>query len=172
MIFPWRDMVFLSWQQKLHKEVPGHYSSESMALHLTPWISFPSNPRSLGWEPNRAKRWRPCSGDGDHRRWGLRGGKGTGAHEGSYAPRVESWGGRMGRVRRRPETTAAGSTSTARLRRWTWAKILRTRTSESWGTCTCHQFDENMLDRGNSTETDAAAARKNAGERRESTVMH
>jgi hypothetical protein len=53
-----------------------------------------------------------------------------------------------------------------------WAKILRTRTSESWGTCTCHQFDENMLDRGNSTETDAAAARKNAGERRESTVMH
>jgi hypothetical protein len=29
-----------------------------------------------------------------------------------------------------------------------------------------------MLDRGNSTETDAAVARKNAGERRESSVMH
>jgi hypothetical protein len=29
-----------------------------------------------------------------------------------------------------------------------------------------------MLDRGNSTETDAAAARKNAGEHRGGTVMH
>jgi hypothetical protein len=52
------------------------------------------------------------------------------------------------------------------------ASNLRTSTSESWRTCTCHQLDEIMLDRGNSTETDAAAARKNAGERREGTVMH
>jgi hypothetical protein len=29
-----------------------------------------------------------------------------------------------------------------------------------------------MLDRGESTETDAAAARKNAGERREGSVVH
>jgi hypothetical protein len=172
MIFPWRDMVFLSWQQKLHKEVPGHYSTESMALQETPCTSISSNPKSLGWEPNRAERGRPCSGDGGRRRWGPRGGKGTGAHEGPYAPRVEGWNGRKEGSRREPEAAAEGSTATRVLRRWTSAANLRTRTSESWGTCTCHQFDENMLDRGNSTETDAAAARKNAGERRESTVMH
>jgi hypothetical protein len=80
--------------------------------------------------------------------------------------------GRNSGIRLEPEVTAEGSLSTAELRWRTSASNLRTRTSESWGMCTCHQLDENMLDRGNSTETDAAAARKNAGERRGGTVMH
>jgi hypothetical protein len=166
MIFPRIDIAFLNWQQYLHMGVPGYYLPESMALQKTPWTFNSSNTRSLGWDPNRAKRRRPCSGDGGHRRRGPRAGKGLGAYGDPVAPLVEGWGGRKSRARRRPETAAAGSTSTTRLRRWTSTKDLCTRTSESRRTCTCNQLDENMLDHGGSTETEAAAVRKNAGERR------
>jgi hypothetical protein len=66
---------------------------------------------------SRTRRGRSCSGNGGHRRRGLRGGKGAGAHEGSVAPRVGGWGGRNDRSRRGPEVAAEGSPSTARLRR-------------------------------------------------------
>jgi hypothetical protein len=42
---------------------------------------------------SRAKRGWLCSGDDGHRRRGLRGGEGAGAHDGSVAPRVEGRGG-------------------------------------------------------------------------------
>jgi hypothetical protein len=115
---------------------------------------------------------RPCSSDGGHRRRGPSAGIGSGAYCGLDALRVVDGDGRNSGVRLEPEVTAEGSPSTAELRWRMSASNLRTSTSESWGTCTCHQLDEIMLDRGNSTETDAAAARKNAGERREGTVMH
>jgi hypothetical protein len=172
MIFPWRDIAFLSWQQYLHKEVPRHYSSESTPLHKPPWTSIPSNPRSLDWEPKQSKAGRPCSGDDDHRRRGPRSGKSSGSYCGLVALLVVDGDGRNGEVRLEPEVTAEGSPSTAELRWRTSTSNLRTRTSESWGTCTCHQLDEHMLDRWDSTETDAAAARKNAGERRKGTVVH
>jgi hypothetical protein len=66
---------------------------------------------------SRAKRRRPCSGDGGHRRRGLRAGKGAGAYEGSAQPRVEGWGGRNGEARRGPEAAVEGSPSTVRFRR-------------------------------------------------------
>jgi hypothetical protein len=37
--------------------------------------------------------------------------------------------------------------------------------SETRGTCRYHQLEENVLDQRGPTETDAAATRKNAGER-------
>jgi hypothetical protein len=172
MIFPWRDIAFLSWQQYLHKEVPRHYSSESTPLHKTPWTSIPSNPRSLDWEPKQSKAGRPCSGDGGHRRWGPSAGIGLGAYGDPVAPLVEGWDGRKEGSRWGPEAAAEGSTAMRVLWRWTATKDLRTRFSELRGTCTCHQLDENMLDRGESTETDAAAARQNAGERRKGSVVH
>jgi hypothetical protein len=165
-------MVFLIWQQKLHKEVPGHYSSESMALQETPWVSESSNPRPLAVNPNRVRSGRPCSGDGGHRRRGPSAGIGSGAYCGLVVLRVVDGDGRNSGIRLEPEVTAEGSTATRVLRRWTWAKILRTRTSESWGTCTYQQLDEFMQDWGSLTETEAAAARKIAGERRESSVVH
>jgi hypothetical protein len=66
-------------------EVPRHYSTESIALQKTPWVSIPSNPRSLAVNPNRARRGRWCSGDGDHRRRGPRAGKDSGSYCGLVA---------------------------------------------------------------------------------------
>jgi hypothetical protein len=66
--------------------------------------------------PSRAKRGWSCSGDGGHRRRGLREGKGAGAQEGSVAPRVEGWGGQKNGSRRKPEVAAEGSPSTTRFR--------------------------------------------------------
>jgi hypothetical protein len=143
-----------------------------MTLHLTPWRSFSSNPRSLGMNPSRAEQWRPCSGDGGRRRRGPRAGIGSRAYCGRVGLRVVDEDDRNSDVRPEPEVTAEGSTATRLLRRWTSANNLRTRTSETWGTCTCHQFDEDVQDWRSSTETEAAAARKIAGERREGAVVH
>jgi hypothetical protein len=141
-------------------------------MHLTPWFSFPSNPRSLTVNQNRARWRRPCSGDGGHRRRGSRAGKGSGSYCGLVALLVVDGDGRNSGVRLEPEVTAEGSPSTAELRWRTLATDLCKSFSETRGMCRCHQLDENMLDRGGSTETDAAAARKNAGERRGGSVVH
>jgi hypothetical protein len=66
---------------------------------------------------SRARRGWSCSGDGGHRRRGLRAGEDSGAYSGSVAPLVEGWGGREEGSRRGPEVAAEGSPSTARLRR-------------------------------------------------------
>jgi hypothetical protein len=85
-------------------------------MHITPWVSIPSNPRSLAGDRSRARRRRPCSGDGGHRRRGPRARKGSGTHGGLVALRVEDGDGRNGGVRLEPEMTAEGSPSTAELR--------------------------------------------------------
>jgi hypothetical protein len=85
-------------------------------MHLTPWISFPSNPRSLGWEPNRAKRRRPCSGDGGRRRRGPGAGIGSEAYGDLVALLVVDGDGRNSGIRLEPEMTAEGSTATRVLR--------------------------------------------------------
>jgi hypothetical protein len=143
MIFPWIDTEFLSWQLYLHKEVLWNYSSESMVVHITPWTFDSSNPRSLAVNQSRARRGRPCSGDGGHRRRGPRAGKGSGTHGGLVALLVEDWDGRRERSRRGPEAAAERSPSTAVLRRWTSAANLRTSFSETQGTCRYHQLEEN-----------------------------
>jgi hypothetical protein len=171
MIFPRIAIAFLSWQQYLHKGVLGYYFSESKAMHITPWVSIPSNPRSLAVNQSRARRERPCSGDGGHRRRGPRAGEDSGAYCGLVALLVEDWKGRNRRARRGPEAAAEGSPSTAVLRRWTSAASLRTSFSETRGTCTCNQLNENTLDQRWPTETEAAATKKNAGERRGGAVV-
>jgi hypothetical protein len=86
-------------------------------MHITPWVSIPSNPRSLAGDRSRARRGQPCSGDGGHRRRGPRAGEDSGAYCGLVALLVEDWKGRNSRARRGPETAAEGSPSTAVLRR-------------------------------------------------------
>jgi hypothetical protein len=115
-------------------------------MHLTPWISFPSNPRSLAVNPNRAKRGRPCSGDGGHRRRGSRAGKSSGSYCGLVALLVVDGDGRNGGVRLEPEVTAEGSPSTAELRWRTLASNLCISFSETRGTCRYHQLEEDVLD--------------------------
>jgi hypothetical protein len=66
--------------------------------------------------PNRARQWRPCSGDGGHRRRGPRAGTSSAAYGGSVAPLVEDGDGRNGGVRQGPETAAEGSTATTMFR--------------------------------------------------------
>jgi hypothetical protein len=66
---------------------------------------------------SRPRKGQSCSGDGGHRRRGLRGGKGAGAHDGLVALLVEDWDGRRERSRRGPEAAAERSPSTAVLRR-------------------------------------------------------
>jgi hypothetical protein len=90
---------------------------------------------------NRARRGRPCSGDGGHRQRGLRAGEDSGAYGGSVTPLVEGWGDRKDGDRLEPEMVAARSPSTVRFRRSTSAMDLRTRTSESRGTCRYNQLE-------------------------------
>jgi hypothetical protein len=66
---------------------------------------------------SRARRRRPCSGDGGHRRRGPRAGKGSGAYGGLVALLVEDWDGRRERSRRAPEAAAEGSPLTVVLQR-------------------------------------------------------
>jgi hypothetical protein len=146
MIFPWRDIVFLSWQPNLHKEVPRHYSSESILLHKTPWSSISSNPKPLVWEPRQSKVRRPCSGDGGHRRRGPSAGIGSGAYCGLVALRVVDGDGRNSGVRLEPEVTAEESPSTAELRWRTLATDLCKSFSETQGRCRYYQLEEVVLD--------------------------
>jgi hypothetical protein len=90
---------------------------------------------------SRARRGRPCSGDGGHQRRGPRAGEDSGAYGGPVAPLVEGWGGRKEGSRRGPGMVAARSPSTARFWRSTSAKDLRTRSSESRGTCRYNQLE-------------------------------
>jgi len=41
-------MIFQNFSQIFEKDPLGHYSSESIAVHLAPWICFNSCTRSLG----------------------------------------------------------------------------------------------------------------------------
>jgi hypothetical protein len=127
-------------------EVPWHYSTESTPLHKTPWTSIPSNPKSLAVNPNRAKRGRPCTGDGGHRRRGPRAGKGSGPYCGLVALLVVDGDGRNTGVRLEPEVTAEGSPSTAELWWRTLATDLCKSFSETRGKCGYYQLEEVVLD--------------------------
>jgi hypothetical protein len=69
MNFPRIVIAFLSWQHKLHKRSFGYYSSESKAMHKTPWIFDSSKPRSLSRRLKQSKggaavfrrRWSPAA---------------------------------------------------------------------------------------------------------------
>jgi hypothetical protein len=125
---------------------PRHYSIESIALQKTPWVSFPSNPKSLAVNPNRA-RWRQsCSGDGGHRRRGSRVGKGLGSYCGLVALLVVDGDGRNSGVLLEPEVTAEGSPSTAELRWRTLSIDLCKSFSETRGMCRYYQLEEVVLD--------------------------
>jgi hypothetical protein len=117
------------------------------------------------------KGW-PCSGEGDHRRRGLRGGGDSGTHDGSGAPCVEGCDGRKSGSRREPEVAAERSPSTARLRRSMSTGDLRTSFSELWGRCRCNQSEVYGSDEGQPAKTVAAAAGMDAGERREGDARH
>jgi hypothetical protein len=90
---------------------------------------------------SRARRGRPCSGDGGHRRRGPRAGKDSGAYGGLVALLVEDWDGRNSRARRGPKAAAEESTAATVLRRSTSAKVLCMRASESRGTCRYNQLE-------------------------------
>jgi hypothetical protein len=146
MIFPWIDIEFQIWQHNYTRGSFGHYSAESKTLQKTPWSSISSNPKSLARDRSRARRGRSCSGDGGHRRQGLRGGKGSGAYGGSVAPRVEGWGDRKDGSRRGPEVAAERSTTTTVFRRSTLAENLRMSFSKTRGRCRCNRLDEYVLE--------------------------
>jgi hypothetical protein len=81
-----------------------------MVVHITPWIFDSSNPRSLAVNQSRARRGRPCSGDGGHRRRGLRAGKDSGAYGGPVALLVEDWDGREREISTRTRGGGGGVT--------------------------------------------------------------
>jgi hypothetical protein len=166
MIFPWIDIEFQSWQHNYIRGSFGYYLSESKGVQIAPWTFKSFNTRSLSWRQTQSKGRMAVFRRGRSPAARSKGGRGCRSSRGFCCTSRRGWGGRKDGSWRGPEVAAERSPSTTRLRRSMLAGDLCTRTSKSRGRCTCNQLDENLLDQRWLMETEAAAARGNAGERR------